>query len=140
MAAQKGRDVLIKIEDAPGAGTFTAVGGLRAKTFRLGNPETDLSDSESPGAWTERGVGFGLKSVEIAGQGIWKATAQLKQIVNSVLQSEVLRYQMVVPALGTFEGPFTCGGGIDLGAAHDGEVSFSTSFNSAGEIAFTASA
>lgn len=139
MPAQSGRNVLIKVEDTPGGGTYTAVGGLRTKQFRLSNRESDVSDSESPGAWVEREVGHSLKSLEFSGNGVWKNTTQLKQVVNAVLASQILNYQMVVPGLGTFAGAFAVGN-VDMGGPHDDTITFSASFMSAGQIAFTASA
>jgi len=137
MAAQKGREVLIKVEDTPGGGTYTAMAGLRAKQFTLNNGETDLSDSDDD--WAQTGIGFGLKSVRLSGSGIYKNHATQRKIVTAILTDATLNYQMVVPGLGTFAGAFVASS-IDMGANHDGELGFSTQFMSNGEVTFTPSA
>lgn len=135
MSAQKGRQVLIKVEDSPGSGTYTSVAGMRAKQFSLNNGEVDLSDADSD--WQKVGAGFGLKAVRISGNGIFTEHATQKKIVAAVLAGTLLNYQMVVPGLGTFTGAFNASG-IDMGANHDNELGFSSQFNSSGTIAFAA--
>ncbi len=137
MAAQKGRSVLIGVENTPGAGAYTTVGGMRAKQFSINNGEVDLSDSDSD--WAQVGIGFALKSVRISGNGIYKNTAQQRAIINAVLNSATLNYQMTCPGLGTFTGAFVVGA-VDIGGQHDSELSFSCNFTSTGEVVYAAAA
>ena len=135
MAAQKGRSVLIKVEDTPGGGTFTSIAGMRAKQFSINNGEVDISDADSD--WQKIGPGFGIKSVRLGGNGLYTDHSTQKKLVDALLAGEMLNYQMVVPGLGTFEGAFNVAA-IDMGAGHDNELGFSANFNSHGTIAYTA--
>ena len=61
MAAQAGKDVLLKIEGAPEAspGVFTTVAGLRARTISLNAKTVDVTDGDSAGRWRELLAGRG---------------------------------------------------------------------------------
>lgn len=134
MAAQKGRDVLIKMDIA---GTYTTLGGLRQKSMRLSNGHSDVSDSDSPQQWREMLAGTGLKSMSISGGGVFKDSASEGALLTNFLASATPNFQFIVPGMGTFQGAFVITG-MDSGGAHDGEVSYSVSFESAGQITFTA--
>ena len=72
MAAQAGKDILLKIEGAPVAspGVFTTVAGLRARTISLNAKTVDATDGDSAGRWRELLAGAGVKSAAVSGQGI----------------------------------------------------------------------
>ena len=48
MTAQKGKDLLLKV-DSNGAGSFVTVGGLRARTLAFNAAAVDVTDTESTG-------------------------------------------------------------------------------------------
>ena len=50
MAAQKGKDLLLKL-DAEGEGGFVTVAGLRTKRLAFNSETVDVTDSESAGRW-----------------------------------------------------------------------------------------
>ena len=51
MAAQKGKDLLLKIDD--GTGTFVTVAGLRTQRLALNADAVDVTHAESAGRWRE---------------------------------------------------------------------------------------
>ena len=53
MAAQKGKDVLLKIGDGASPETYTTVAGLRARTLSLNAKSVDATDSDSSGRWRD---------------------------------------------------------------------------------------
>lgn len=134
MAAQKGRDVLIKMQIS---GTYTSIGGLRQKSMRLSNGHSDVSDSDSLGQWREMLAGTGLKTMSVSGGGVFKDSASEGTVLSNFLASATPNFQFIVPGMGTFQGAFVITG-MDAGGGHDSEVSYSMSFESAGEITFTA--
>jgi TP901-1 family phage major tail protein len=140
MATQKGRLLEIAVEDTPGAGTYTPVAGMRAKQLTYSRPSTVTTDDQSPGQWEERETGFSIKTMQISGNGLFKSHATQRKIFNALWNdSGPLKYRMTVPGLGVFVGNFATDSN-DFAGNHDGELSFSTTFMSAGEIAFTPSA
>ena len=52
MTAQKGKDLLLKI-DSDGAGTFQTVAGLRARRISFNAESVDVTDANSAGRWRE---------------------------------------------------------------------------------------
>lgn len=70
MTAQRGKDILLKIEGA--AGAFITVAGLRARTISLNAKTVDATDSDSAGRWRELLAGAGVKSAAVSGQGIFR--------------------------------------------------------------------
>ena len=134
MAAQKGRDLLLKI-DSTGGGVFITVAGLRANTLTFNSEVVDASSQDSTGAWKELLAGAGLKSAQIKGQGIFKNAASDTTIRSAFFNGTIVNWQIVIPAFGTVTGPFQIAS-LDFGGKHDGEVTFDLSLVSAGLLTF----
>ena len=73
MAAQSGRDMLVKIKNE--SGDYTTLAGLRSKAFRLNAQVVDITHSGSAEGWKELLPGAGVKSAEISGAGVFRDTA-----------------------------------------------------------------
>jgi TP901-1 family phage major tail protein len=52
MVAQKGKDLLLKL-DSEGSGSFSTIAGLRSKRIALNSETVDITDSDSAGRWRE---------------------------------------------------------------------------------------
>ena len=73
MAAQKGKDLLLKLDD--GTGDFVTVAGLRTRRFTLNTEAVDVTHAESAGRWRELLAGAGVKRASISGSGVFKDAA-----------------------------------------------------------------
>ena len=136
MAAQKGKDLLLKI-DSDGQGTFLTVAGLRSRTIAFNTETVDVTDQESSGQWRELLVGAGIKTARISGSGIFKDQAS-DELIRATFFAGVLRnWQIIVPGFGTLAGPFQITG-FELSGRHDGEVAFELALESAGALTFVA--
>ncbi len=136
MTAQKGRDLLLKI-DTTGAGAFITVAGLRANTLSFNTETVDVSHQESAGAWRELLAGAGLKTANIRGQGIFKDAASDATLRSYFFNATIRKWQVIVPDFGTVEGPFQITA-LELAGRHDAEVTFELALESAGELTFVA--
>lgn len=136
MAAQKGKDLLLKV-DSNGAGSFTTVAGLRSRTIAFNAQAVDVTHAESAGEWRELLAGAGVKSARVTGSGIFKDAASDEIVRSYVFNGTIRDWQVVVPDFGTVEGPFHIGS-FELTGRHDGEVAFDIALESAGELTFTA--
>lgn len=136
MAAQKGKDLLLKI-DADGLGAFETVAGLRSRTLAFNAETVDVTHQESAGQWRELLAGAGVKSARVTGSGIFKDAASDAAIREIFFAGQIRSWQIVVPDFGTVEGPFQIGS-FELTGRHDGEVSFDLALESAGELTFSA--
>jgi len=134
MTAQRGRDLLLKI-DSTGTGIYITVAGLRANTLTFNSEVVDASSQDSAGAWKELLAGAGLKSAQIKGQGIFKNAASDATIRGYFFSGTIVNWQIVIPAFGTVTGPFQIAS-LDFGGRHDGEVTFDVSLVSAGVLTF----
>jgi TP901-1 family phage major tail protein len=136
MTAQKGRDLLLKI-DTTGAGVFQTVAGLRANALSFNAESVDVTHQESAGAWRELLAGAGLKSANVRGQGIFKDAASDETIRGIFFNGAIRRWQVIVPDFGVIDGPFQIAA-LEIAGRHDAEVTFELALESAGELTFTA--
>lgn len=137
MAAQKGKDLLLKV-DSDGGGTFITIGGLRARTLAFNAAPVDVTDQESAGRWRELLAGGGIKTARVSGSGIFKDAASDETLRSYFFSGTVRDWQVIVPDFGTVEGAFQIIT-LEYGGRHDGEVSFDLGLESAGALTFTAS-
>lgn len=135
MSAQRGKDILLKIEGAPGV--FTTVAGLRARTISLNARTVDATDGDSVGRWRELLGGAGVKSAAVAGQGIFRDAASDALIREAFFDQSARVWRLIVPDFGVLEGPFLVAA-LEYAGEHEGEATFAISLASAGEISFEA--
>lgn len=136
MAAQKGKDLLLKV-DGNGLGSFTTVAGLRSRTIAFGSETVDITHAESAGHWRELLDGAGVKSARVTGAGIFKDAASDETVRGLFFNGQIRHWQVVIPDFGTVTGPMQISS-FELTGRHDGEVAFELSLESAGELVFAA--
>jgi TP901-1 family phage major tail protein len=134
MAAQKGRDLLVKI-DTTGTGTYTTVAGLRTRTLAFNAATVDMTNSESTGLWRELLAGAGVRNARITGNGIFKSSATDALVRDTFFTGTIRNWQVIVPTLGTITGPFQISS-LDYAGQYNGEVTFDMTLESAGELTF----
>lgn len=136
MAAQKGKDLLLKL-DSDGLGAFVTVAGLRAKTFSVNAETVDATHSESAGRWRELIEGAGVKRARLTGSGIFRDQASDALVRSYAFDGTIRAWQIVIPDFGTVAGLFQIAS-LEFSGRHDGEVTFDISLESAGALTFTA--
>ncbi len=136
MAAQKGKDLLLKA-DSTGAGVYTTIAGLRSRTLTLNADTVDITHSESVGQWRELLAGAGAKSARVSGSGVFKDAASDATVRDYIFNGTIRNWQVAVPDFGVIEGPFQITS-LDFNGKHDGEVGFDMTIESAGALTFTA--
>ena len=135
MSAQKGKDLLLKL-DSDGAGTFVTVAGLRSRSIAFNTETVDITHAESAGQWRELLAGAGVKHAKVSGAGIFKDASSDAAVRSYVFAGTIRDWQVIIPDFGTVQGPFQIVS-FELTGRHDGEVSFDLSLDSAGELTFT---
>lgn len=134
MVAQKGKDLLLKLDQGSG---FVTVAGLRTKRLAFNSETVDVTDSESAGRWRELLAGSGIQRAALSGAGIFKDQASDEAIRAAFFSGAILPWQAIVPGFGTVEGPFQITS-LEYSGTHDGEVTFETALESAGALSFEA--
>jgi TP901-1 family phage major tail protein len=134
MVAQKGKDLLLKINNA---GTYVSIAGLRTKRLAFNAQTVDVTDSESAGRWRELLSGAGVQRAGLTGSGIFKDVQSDALVRTQFFAGTILTYQIVIPDFGTLQGSFQISA-LEYSGRHDGEVQFEIALESAGAITFTA--
>ncbi len=136
MAAQKGKDLLLKV-DSSGAGVFTTVAGLRSRTLAVNAESIDITHQESAGHWRELLSGAGVKSARVTGSGVFKDAGSDATVRDYLFNGTIRNWQIVVPDFGIIEGAFQITS-LEFSGRHDGELAFELSLDSAGALSFVA--
>ncbi|WBC28288.1 major tail protein [Desulfofustis phage LS06-2018-MD02] len=135
MTAQKGADLLVKVDD--GTGNFQTACGIRSKSISFNTETVDVTDSCSAGRWRELLAGAGIRSATITGSGIFKDTEMEDDIRRYFFDGVMFDAQFIIPDFGTLQGPWAITS-LDYAGEYNGEVTFSMTFESAGQQIWTA--
>jgi TP901-1 family phage major tail protein len=136
MSAQKGKDLLLKL-DSDGTSTFVTVAGLRSRSIALNTSTVDVTHAESAGRWRELLAGAGARAAKIQGAGIFKDAASDALVRQIVFDGLIRAWQVVIPDFGIIQGLFQVTA-LEFSGRHDAEVAFDLALESAGELSFTA--
>ena len=134
MSAQKGKDLLIKIDDGPG---FTTVAGLRTRRLAFNAETVDITHAESANRWRELLDGAGVKRASVSGRGLFKDAASDELVRATFFAGTIKDYQIVIPDFGTVAGAFQIVS-LEFAGEHNGEVTYDLTLESAGELTFAA--
>lgn len=135
MVAQKGKDLLLKV-DSDGQGAFVTVAGLRTKRIAFNSETVDVTDADSTGRWRELLAGSGVQRAAVSGSGIFKDAQSDALMRQCFFAGDIVGWQLGVPDFGVISGPFQITS-LEYTGAHDGEVTFEMALESAGSISFT---
>ncbi len=133
MGAQKGKDLLLRMNDGAG---FVTVAGLRSRKIAFNAETLDITHTESAGRWRELLEGAGVKRASISGRGLFKDGASDALVRQSFFDGAVKSCQVVVPDFGIIEGLFQISS-LEFSGEHNGEVTFDLGLKSAGSLTFT---
>ena len=134
MTAQKGKDLLIKIDDG---GNFVTIAGLRARRLAFNAEAVDITDADSAGRWRELLGGAGMQRASLSGGGLFKDQASDALTRSVFFSSEIRDWQVAIPDFGTVTGPFQVIA-LEYSGRHDGEMTFEIALESAGALVFAA--
>jgi len=135
MAAQNGRDMLVKIKNS--AGEFVTLAGLRSKAFRLNAQAVDITHSDSVDGWKELLPGAGVKTAEISGAGVFRDAESDALAQTAFFEQAVEIYRFIIPDFGIVEGPFLLTS-LSYAGTYQGEASYELTLMSAGAPSFSA--
>ncbi len=135
MAAQRGKDILLKIETSPSQ--YLTVAGLRTRRLALNAETVDITHSESAGRWRELLDGAGMRRASIAGSGIFKDGDSDALVRQTFFEGTIRTWQVILPDFGTITGAFQITS-LDYRGEHAGEMTFELALESAGPLNFVA--
>ena len=136
MSAQKGKDLLLKL-DQDGSGNFLTMAGLRSSSIAFNAASVDITHAESAGRWRQLLAGAGVKTARLGGSGIFRDQLSDEKARELFFNGDIRNWQVVIPDFGTITGPFQITA-LEFSGQHDGEVAYQLTLESAGELAFSA--
>jgi TP901-1 family phage major tail protein len=134
MGAQKGKDLLVKIDTGAG---FVTVAGLRSRKIAFNAELVDITHAESADRWRELLAGAGVRRASISGRGLFKDAASDALVRQAFFDGALISCQVIVPDFGSIQGLFQISS-LEFSGEHNGEVTFDLSLESAGALTFTA--
>jgi len=136
MASQKGKDLLLKVDDT-GTGSFSTVAGLRSHKLAFNTQTVDITNAESQGEWRELLAGAGVKSAAISGTGLFKDAASDETVRSYFFNATIRTWQVMIPDFGTVAGTFQVTS-LEYAGQFNGELSYELALESAGPLTFSA--
>jgi len=118
MAAQKGKDLLLKISDGA---SYTTVAGLRANRLSFNAESVDTTHAESAGRWRELLDGAGIKRAAVAGRGLFKDASSDALMRQTFFDGTIRNWQVIIPDFGRIQGAFQVTS-LDYRGEHAGEI------------------
>lgn len=147
MAAQKGKDVVIKLDNS---GNYQTIGGLRSSSITLNDESVDVTTKDSSGYRTLL-AGAGIQSVSISGSGVFTDSttegllkdAYLAQRNTSAADGTAQtaafeNFEFFIPSFFKFTGAFQVTS-LEYAGEYNGEATYSMSFESSGYVTVAAS-
>lgn len=134
MVAQKGKDLLLKVNDG---GSWVTVAGLRSRRLAFNAETVDVTDAESAGRWRELLGGAGVQRASLTGAGLFKDQASDALVRQAFFAGAILSWQVLIPAFGAVTGPFQITA-LEYSGEHNSEVRFELALESAGPLQFGA--
>lgn len=134
MTAQKGKDLLVKLDET-GSGSFVTVAGLRSTRIAFNAATVDVTTADSAGRWRELLAGAGLRSATVSGAGVFLDAAADAAIRRVFFDGTHPAFEITIPDFGTVTGAFQISA-LDYAGEHDGEATYEVTLVSAGALAF----
>lgn len=135
MAGQRGRDILLKIND--GAGDYVTLAGIRANRIQLSAGLVDGTGADSEEAWRELVAGAGAKRAQVSGRGVFRDAASDARVREVFFAGEAPDWRLVIAGAGVLAGAFQITE-LSWSGTFDGEAEFAVTLESAGRLTFTA--
>ena len=135
MTAQKGRDVLVKLNTT--GSTYVAIGGARSVTLTIANTPVDITNADDAGI-RKLLQGAGVTSVSVKLQGVYVDDTYEGTIRSDALTNAHRNYQVVMPgsvSQGAFSGSFMLTSN-EYAATYNESMTKSLTLESAGPVTF----
>ncbi len=138
---QLGRLLLIKTGDGADPEVFSNLCGLKDRSFDLSANSVDTTKPSctNPGGVVQKTGRPGISSRTFQGNGTFVSSTIMKAFMGKVINTLIFNAQVIVPGLGTFEGPYFVTN-FQASGDMENDLQFSATFEAAGELEFTAEA
>ncbi|WP_174286381.1 phage major tail protein, TP901-1 family [Sphingomonas bacterium] len=132
MPVEKGSAFLLKVGDGAAPPAFATVAGLRTTQLTV-NGETVVVTSKDSGGWRDLLSGAGVRSVTVAGAGVFTGSAAEVRIKGNALSGTIDDYRLSFESGETMTGRFLVSR-LDYAGDFNGERSYTMSLESSGPV------
>ena len=132
MSAEKGSAFLLKIGDGGDPPDFGTVAGMRTTQLSINGEAVNVTTKDS-GGWRELLSGAGIRSVSVAGSGIFTGSAAEARLKSNALAGLIDDYELSFESGETMRGRFLITR-LDYAGDHSGERSYALNLESSGAV------
>ncbi len=133
MAAEKGSAFLLKVGNGAAPPVYSTVAGLRTTQLSI-NGEAVVITSKDSGGWRELLSGAGVRSVSVAGAGVFTGSAAETRLKGNALAGIIDDYQLSFESGEKLQGRFLLTR-LDYAGDFNGERSYAVTLESSGAVA-----
>lgn len=136
MAAQSAKAFLVKLKDDAGTPAFQTVAGFRTRRIAFNSEQVDVTSADTTGNWRHLLDATGVQSCSFSGDGVFEDDSGFEAVRDAWSEGELRDVEITVPGLGvfTFKAKVTQ---LEIAGEYQGEVTYSTTWESSGAITFT---
>jgi TP901-1 family phage major tail protein len=136
MGAQRGQDMLLKIDDG---GSYLTLAGLRSRSIALNSESIDVTTGDAPERWRELLGGAGVRRASITASGIFRDSDSDARLRSLFFGDAIADFQIILPDFGALQGSFQILS-LDYTGSHESAVTFDIALESAAALTFVAEA
>jgi TP901-1 family phage major tail protein len=133
MTAEKGSAFLLKVGNGAVPPAYATVAGLRATQLSI-NGEAVVITSKDSGGWRELLSGAGVRSVSVAGSGVFTGSAAEARLKGNALSGLIDDYELSFESGERMRGRFLLTR-LDYSGDFNGERSYTLALESSGSVA-----
>jgi TP901-1 family phage major tail protein len=132
MSAEKGSAFLLKIGNGANPPVFSTMAGLRTTQLSVNGEPVNVTSKDS-GGWRELLSGAGVRSVSVAGSGIFTGSAAEGRIKGNALAGTIDDYELSFESGERMRGRFLVTR-LDYSGDYNGERNYALSLESSGAV------
>jgi TP901-1 family phage major tail protein len=132
MPAEKGSAFLLKVGDGAEPPAFATVAGLRTTQMSVNGEPVNVTSKDS-GGWRELLSGAGIRSVSVAGSGIFTGSVAETRLKSNALAGLIDDYELSFESGERMRGRFLLTR-LDYSGDYNGERNYSLSLESSGPV------
>ena len=132
MAVEKGSAFLLKVGDGAATPVYATVAGMRTTQLSI-NGEAVTITSKGSGGWRELLSGAGVRSVSVAGSGVFTGSAAETRLKTNALAGLLDDYELSFESGDKLRGRFLLTR-LDYAGDFNGERSYTLSLESSGAV------
>ncbi len=133
MSAQKGSAFLLKVGNGGTPLAYATVAGLRTTQLSVNGEAVNVTSKDS-GGWRELLSGAGVRSVSVAGSGIFTGSAAEVRLKGNALAGVIDDYELSFEGGERMRGRFLVTR-LDYAGDYNGERTYTLSLESSGAVA-----